>query len=128
MGQLGPLMDHALYALITDLEERGMLDRVTVVAWGEFGRTPKINAKGGRDHWPRVAMAMMAGGGLPGGAVLGGTDRYAGEAVERPIHYQDVVATLYHQLGIDPTQALLEDPTGRPQFILDEGRPIAELI
>lgn len=123
-----PILDHALHALITDLDERGMLDRVTVVAWGEFGRMPKINPKGGRDHWPRVAMDIMAGGGLPSGAVLGATDRYAGEATERPIHYQDVVATLYHQLGIDPAAAQIHDPTGRPQFLVDEGCPIAELI
>ncbi|MFT4640214.1 MAG: hypothetical protein ACI8T1_003541 [Verrucomicrobiales bacterium] len=128
MAQLGPIIDHALHALITDLGERGMLDDVTIVAWGEFGRTPKINPEGGRDHWPRVAMAMMAGGGMSGGQVLGATDRYAGEAIDRPIHYQDVMATLYHQLGIDPNAATLQDPTGRPQFLVDQGRPIAELV
>lgn len=128
MSQLGPITDHALHALITDLGDRGMLEDVTVIAWGEFGRTPKINSEGGRDHWPRVAMAIMAGGGLPGGAVLGATDRYAGEATERPIHYQDVIATLYHQLGLDPTAAMLQDPTGRPHYLVDEGRPIAELV
>ena len=127
MQQLGPIVDHALHALITDLRDRGMLDNVTVLAWGEFGRTPKINPEGGRDHWPRVAMGIMAGGGLPGGAVLGATDRYAGEAIDRPIHYQDVIATLYHQLGIDPT-ATLTDTTGRPQFLVDQGQPIAELV
>ena len=128
MRYLGPLMDHAIHALITDLGERGMLDDVTVLAWGEFGRTPKINPKGGRDHWPRVGMAMMAGGGMPGGQVLGETDRYAGEAISRPVHYQDVMATLYHQLGIDATATTIEDPTGRPQYLIDEGRPISELV
>ncbi len=128
MCQLGPITDHALHALITDLDDRGMLDDVTVVAWGEFGRTPTTNAKGGRDHWPRVAMGIMAGGGMPGGVVLGATDRYAGEAISRPVHYQDVIATLYHQLGIDPTAVTIQDPTGRPQFLVDEGSPIAELI
>lgn len=127
MQQLGPILDHALHALITDLKERGMLDDVTVLAWGEFGRTPKINPEGGRDHWPRVAMGIMAGGGLPGGAVLGATDRYAGEAIDRPIHYQDVIATLYHQLGIDLGTTIV-DTSGRPQFLVDEGRPIAELV
>ena len=73
-------------------------------------------------------MAMMAGGGMSGGQVLGATDRYAGEAIDRPIHYQDVMATLYHQLGIDPNAATLQDPTGRPQFLVDQGRPIAELV
>lgn len=127
MRQLGPILDHALHALITDLKDRGMLDNVTVLAWGEFGRTPKINPEGGRDHWPRVAMGIMAGGGLPGGAVLGATDRYAGEATDRPIHYQDVIATLYHQLGID-LGTTLTDTSGRPQFLVGEGRPIAELV
>ncbi|NCF91388.1 MAG: DUF1501 domain-containing protein [Verrucomicrobiaceae bacterium] len=127
MRQLGPIVDHALHALITDLRDRGMLDSVTVLAWGEFGRTPKINPEGGRDHWPRVAMGIMAGGGMPGGVVLGATDRYAGEATERPIHYQDVIATLYHQLGID-SATTLTDPTGRPQFLVAQGTPIAELV
>ena len=128
MKQLGPLIDHALHALITDLAERGMLDDVTIVAWGEFGRTPKINAKGGRDHWPRVAMAMMAGGGLKVGQVIGSTDRYAGEVTAEPVHYQDVIATLYHQLGIDPNATTIQDPSGRPQFLVDQGHPIEAII
>ncbi|HIL69867.1 MAG TPA: DUF1501 domain-containing protein, partial [Verrucomicrobia bacterium] len=97
-----PIFDHGLHALITDLDERGMLDDVTIVAWGEFGRTPKLNKDGGRDHWPRVGMAMMAGGGMRAGQVIGSTDRFAGEADSRPVHYQDIMATLYHNLGIDP--------------------------
>ena len=126
--QLGPLIDHALHALITDLEERGMIDDVTIVAWGEFGRTPKINAKGGRDHWPRVAMAMMAGGGMQVGQVLGATDRYAGEAIAQPVHYQDIIATLYHQLGINPNTTTIQDPTGRPQYLVEQGQPIEALV
>ena len=101
VGQIGPIADHALWALVTDLDERGMLDNVTVVAWGEFGRTPKVNKEAGRDHWPRVAMGLLAGGGLKTGQVIGSTDRYAGEAASRPVHYQDVIATLYHTIGID---------------------------
>ena len=128
MKQLVPIVDHALHALITDLEERGMLDDVTVIAWGEFGRTPKINSKGGRDHWPKVAMGIMAGGGMPGGLVLGATDKYAAEATDRPIHYQDVIATLYHKIGIDPHATTVEDPTGRPQYLLTSGHPIPELV
>ena len=128
MRNLVPVFDHALHALITDLEERGMLDDVTIVAWGEFGRTPKVNSKAGRDHWPRVSMGMLAGGGMQTGQVIGATDRYAGEAIERPVHYQDVIATLYHNLGIDTRKEQLIDPTGRPQYLLDVGQPIRELI
>jgi len=128
MADLVPITDHALHALITDLTERGMIDDVTVVAWGEFGRTPTINKEGGRDHWPRVAMAIMAGGGMNSGQVIGATDRYAGEATERPVHYQDVMATLYHNLGIDARSTTITDTTGRPQFLLDRGRPIRELV
>jgi hypothetical protein len=127
MAHLGPLFDFGLHALVTDLESRGMLDDVTVLAWGEFGRTPKVNAKGGRDHWPRLSMGLMAGGGLAGGAVLGQTDRVAGEATDRPIAYADVVATLYHQLGIDP-QTVIHDRTGRPHVLMDQGEVIRELV
>jgi len=128
MRHLGPIVDHALHALITDLDERGMLDEVTVVAWGEFGRSPQVNKDGGRDHWPKVAMGIMAGGGMPGGQVIGATDRNAAEAIERPVHYQDVIATLYHKLGIDARSITVTDPTGRPQYLVDRGAPIAELI
>ena len=128
MEQLVPIFDHAFAALVSDLEERGMLDDVLVLAWGEFGRSPKINKDGGRDHWPKVSMGMMAGGGMPGGAVLGATDALAGEATDQPIHYQDVVATLYHHLGINGSETTIDDPTGRPQFLVEQGEPIRELI
>jgi hypothetical protein len=128
MKTLVPIVDHALAALVEDLGERGMLDDVTVLAWGEFGRTRKINEKGGRDHWPKVAMGLMAGGGMNVGQVIGATDRYASEAIERPVHYQDVVATLYHNLGIDPHATTVTDSTGRPQYLLKQGRPIRELV
>jgi uncharacterized protein (DUF1501 family) len=127
MEHLGPLFDFAFHALVTDLESRGMLDDVTVLAWGEFGRTPKFNEKGGRDHWPSLSMGMMAGGGMTGGAVLGQTDRIASEATNRPIAYADVVATLYHQLGIDP-QTVIHDRTGRPHVLMDQGEVIRELV
>ncbi|MDG2382573.1 MAG: DUF1501 domain-containing protein [Pirellulaceae bacterium] len=123
-----PILDHGLNALVTDLRERGKLDDVLIVIWGEFGRTPKVNAKAGRDHWPRVAMGMMAGGGLQHGQVIGTTDRWAGEVTSRAIHYQDVVATLYHHLGIDALATTITDPSGRPQYLLDRGQPIRELI
>lgn len=128
LRKLVPIVDHALHALITDLEQRGMLDDVSIVAWGEFGRTPKINVDGGRDHWPSVGMAILAGGSMKAGLVIGSTDRYAGQATSRPVHYQEVIATLYHNLGIRPRKTTLTDTRGRPQFLLDHGTPIRELI
>lgn len=127
MKHMLPILDNGLSALVADLEERGMLDDVTIVAWGEFGRSPKINGNGGRDHWPRVAMAMLAGGGMNGGQAIGSTDRSAGAAESRPVHYKDVFATLYKNLGIDAKRTTLIDPTGRPQYLLDEGEVIGEL-
>lgn len=123
-----PILDLGLHALVTDLQERDLLDDVTIVVWGEFGRTPKINKSAGRDHWPAVGMAMLAGGGIRGGQVLGATDRTASQPVERPIHYKDVIASLYHNLGIQPQQTTIQDPSGRPQYLLDHGEPIRELL
>ena len=128
MRHMLPFLDHGLCALVSDLEERGMLDDVSIVAWGEFGRTPKINANGGRDHWPRVAPAIMAGGGIRAGQVIGATDRTASTATARPLLYQDVMATLYHNLGIDAATTTIVDPTGRPQYLLHRGQPIHELV
>jgi uncharacterized protein (DUF1501 family) len=105
-----------------------MLDDVSIVVWGEFGRTPRINDKnGGRDHWPRVGPCLLAGGGMRTGQVIGETDRIAGSAISRPVHYKDVFATLYRNLGIDARQITIEDPQGRPQYLLDEGEPISEV-
>ncbi|MBM81841.1 MAG: hypothetical protein CMJ78_14795 [Planctomycetaceae bacterium] len=129
MKQMLPIVDFGLHALITDLEQRGMLDDVSVVVWGEFGRTPRIDAKtGGRHHWPRVGMAMLAGGGMQVDQVIGSTDRTASSAINRPITYKDVFATLYHNLGIDASRTTLIDTTGRPQYLLDEGSLIRELV
>jgi uncharacterized protein (DUF1501 family) len=128
MRQLMPLVDHGLHALVTDLEERGMLGNVSIVAWGEFGRTPMINKSGGRDHWPTVSPVLLAGGGMKVGQVIGVTDRHAAAVVSRPVHYQDVFATLYHNLGIDPATTTLTDPNGRPQHLLEQGQPIRELV
>jgi len=128
MRYLGPLLDHALDTLVTDLTERGMIDDVMIIVWGEFGRSPKITAKAGRDHWPQVAMGIMAGGGLKTGQVIGSTDRHAAEVTSRPVHYQDVFATLYRHLGIDARSATITDTTGRPHTLVDRGRPIEELI
>ena len=128
LRQILPIFDHALHALITDLADRGMLDDVSIVCWGEFGRTPKINAKAGRDHWPRVGMAMLAGGGIRGGQVIGSTDRTASAVRTRPVHYQEVLATLYHNLGFNLDRTTLNDPTGRPRYLLQRRAPIRELV
>ena len=124
-----PLLDQGVSALLTDLRQRGLDQDVSVVVWGEFGRTPTINKGGGRDHWPRVSCAMLAGGGLRHGQVIGATDRLGGEAVERPVRFGEVFATLYQSLGIDVSKVTLPDLTGRPQFLVEDGvQPMRELI
>jgi hypothetical protein len=124
-----PLLDSALSALITDLHERGMEKEVAVVVWGEFGRTPTINPKGGRDHWPRVSCALLAGGEMRHGQVIGATDKLAGEPVERPVAFGEVFSTLYHHLGIDANKVTLDDFSGRPQYLIDGNhQPMVELV
>ena len=123
-----PLLDQGIAALIQDIYDRGLDKDVMVVAWGEFGRTPKINSSTGRDHWSRVMSVLLAGGGMSGGTVLGATDRYAGEPIERPIHYQQIFATFYHKMGIDPEHTTLEDLSGRPHYLIEHNDPIEELI
>jgi hypothetical protein len=128
MRQVLPILDVGLHALVTDLEDRGMLEDVSIVVWGEFGRTPKINKNGGRDHWPKVSIAMLAGGGMKVGQVIGATDRYAGEVTRRPVHFQDVIATLYHNLGINAGGVSIPDTKGTPHFLVKNGNPIKELV
>jgi hypothetical protein len=132
MRYLLPVVDHGLSTLIADLDERGMLDDVSIVAWGEFGRTPKIDwspkSRAGRHHWPNAAIAMLAGGGIRTGQVIGATDRIAAEVIDRPVHYKDVMATLYHNLGIDAHRTTVTDLSGRPHYILDAGRVISEIV
>ena len=120
-------LDRSLHALVTDLHDRGLDEEVAVLVWGEFGRTPRINQFAGRDHWPDVGMAMFAGGGLKTGQVIGSTDRQGARPTSRPLSAQNVFATLYRLLGIDPGQTL-PDFNGRPQFLLDDREPIAELF
>ena len=124
-----PLLDQGLSALITDLDERGMLDDVSIVMWGEFGRTPKINKMNSRDHWPKANFAFLAGGGMNTGQIIGATNRLGEEPVDRPVKFQEVFATLYHNLGIDLATAVVQDPSGRPNFLVDPGiEPIRELV
>jgi hypothetical protein len=123
----GAKLDQCVTALVEDLEVRGMLDDTTVIAWGEFGRTPQVNKDAGRDHWPQVSCALLAGGGLKTGQAIGTTDRNGGLAKDRPIGFGDVFATLYHALGLNPETTTINDPAGRPQY-LAEGKVISELV
>jgi hypothetical protein len=122
-----PALDQGVSALIQDLSDRGMLDDVSIVLWGEFGRSPKITNNAGRDHWPRVAAAFMAGGGIRAGQVVGSSDRLAADAVT-PIHLHQIHSTLYRNLGIDVETTQFIDPSGRPQYLLDNRNPVKELI
>ncbi len=123
----GGKLDQCLSALIEDLDDRGMLDDTTIVVWGEFGRTPKINPQAGRDHWTNVSCAFLAGGGMRTGQVIGATNRLGEEASDRPVHMQEIIATLYHNLGLDTSSTTLIDPTGRPQYLVEQ-EPIRELV
>jgi hypothetical protein len=123
----GSKLDQGFTALVEDLESRGMLDDVTVIAWGEFGRTPRINNGAGRDHWPQVSCALMAGGGMRLGQCIGSTNRLGEHAQDRPVHFQEVVATLYHNVGIDTAATTIADASGRPQYLVEHS-PLRELV
>ncbi len=123
-----PMLDQGVSALVTDLHQRGLDKDVTVIVWGEFGRTPIINKDGGRDHWPRVSCALLACGGMKTGQAIGKTDRLGGEATERPVHFGEVFATLYHNMGIDLSAATITDLSGRPTYLVDGHEPIKELV
>lgn len=122
-----PLFDIGLSALLQDLDERGMLSDVAVVAWGEFGRTPKINNAAGRDHWPSVGNALVAGGGLRSGQVIGSSTRWGEQPQTRPVHFREVFASLYARLGIDVATQQFHDLAGRPQYLVGDHRPMPEL-
>ncbi len=124
-----PLLDQGVSTLVDDLHQRGLDKDVSVVVWGEFGRTPVINDKGGRDHWPKVSCALLAGGGMNTGQVIGSTTRDGGEAEDRPVHFEEVFATLYHNVGIDVGKATVTDLSGRPRYLVDQRfRPMPELV
>ena len=124
-----PMLDRALSALVSELHERGLDQDVTVICWGEFGRTPKINNSAGRDHWPRVSCAALACGGMPMGQVIGATDRLGEGASERPVTFQEIFATLYTNLGLDIGTVRSFDLSGRPQYLVEHGvNPLPELI
>jgi len=122
-----PPIDSAVATLIQDLERRNMLDETMVIVLGEFGRTPKINSRGGRDHWSNAMSVLFAGGGTPGGQVIGATDRQGYSAVERVLSPENFVSTIYSKLGIDPGQ-MLHTPLGRPAHLVSDPEPIQELM
>ena len=122
-----PRWDQAFSALIEDLDQRGLLSSTMVLAWGEFGRTPKLNDKNGRDHWPGVFSAAMAGGGIQGGRVVGSSDDKGAYPKDNPKDPQDVLATVYHHLGVD-IHAEYPDHTGRPRPVLPFGKRLDELF
>ena len=124
-----PIFDQCVSALLEDLHQRGLDQDCSVLITGEFGRTPKISAQVGRDHWPQVNSALLAGGGMKHGQVIGATDRLAGEAVSRPVTFGEIYSTLFHNLGIDASQATIQDLNGRPQYLVEDyAKPLPELV
>lgn len=122
-----PILDLAYPALIEDLKERGLLDSTLVIVMGEMGRTPRINARAGRDHWPQCGFSLLTGGGVKSGFVYGATDKIGAYPVSQPVHPCDLVATIYHLLGIDP-HLIIHDRVGRPVEIARGGEPITGLL
>jgi uncharacterized protein (DUF1501 family) len=127
-----PSWDQTVAALINDLDARGMLKNTMVIALGEFGRTPKIStlagqSKPGRDHWANAMSILFAGGGTPGGQVVGATDRQGHSAVERILSPENFVSTVYHKMGIDPDR-IYYTPAGRPTHLVSDSTPIRELM
>lgn len=125
-GQL-PVVDQAVSALVEDLHQRGLDQDCSLVMWGEFGRTPRVNGSAGRDHWEPVMSALIAGGGFKTGQVIGSTNARGEVAQDRPVTVQQVLATLYHGLNIDPATTI-PDRRGRPMYLLDDREPIHELL
>jgi hypothetical protein len=121
-----PFLDRSIHTLVTDLHDRGLDKDVMVLVWGEFGRTPRIS-QGGRDHWPDLGYALFAGGGLKTGQVVGDSDSQAARPKNRPLSAQNVLATIYHHFSIEPKQTV-PDFSGRPQYLLEDGEPISELV
>jgi hypothetical protein len=123
-----PNLDTGLSALIEDLDGHGMLEDTIILMSGEFGRTPRINGGAGRDHWARASFFYIGGGGFRHGQAIGSTNRLGEIAHDLPVHLQNVFATVYKQLGIDPDAVTLTDPNGRPQYLVDDRKLITELL
>ena len=123
-----PTFDQGISALIADIYDRGLGDDVTVVVCDEFGRTPKVNDKGGRDHWAPVNCAWLAGGGMNVGQVVGSTDKTGAYAEDRPVHFRDILATVYHNMGIDPHMMIRNEVELPVMLLPEDARPIGELV
>jgi len=123
-----PMLDQAVSALVQDIYDRGMDKDVSVVVWGEFGRSPRINKDGGRDHWPRVATALLAGGGMRTGQIIGSTNRFGEEPASRPVNFKEVFHTLYDRMGINIKETPVHDTVGRPTFLIPDYEPLPELV
>ncbi|AMV26974.1 Sulfatase [Gemmata sp. SH-PL17] len=126
-GVLLPFLDRALSALIDDLRERGLLDSTLVVVTGDMGRTPRVNGKAGRDHWPQCGFCLFAGGGTKPGVVHGTTDKIAAFPADHPVSAGDLVSTVYELVGVDP-ESMVPDHTNRPQHISHGGKPIRGIL
>ncbi|MBE2285598.1 MAG: DUF1501 domain-containing protein [Prosthecobacter sp.] len=124
---LAPQFDQAYAALIEDLQSRGLLDETLIVVMGEFGRSPTINKSGGRDHWGNVFSVALAGAGVPGGQIIGASDKIGGYPEDRPVRPPELAATLFHLLGIQPNHEFL-DPIQRPRLVTDSGVPLREIV
>jgi hypothetical protein len=122
-----PILDHAVSAFVEDVSKRGLSERILLIVMGEMGRTPKVNERAGRDHWPQVMFCLLAGGGLKMGQTVGQSSARAEVPITRPLGARDLLATLYHVLGVDPKLSFTNN-SGRPLPILADGEPIAELI
>ena len=122
-----PVLDRCFTALVEDLEHRGLLDSTLIVVMGEMGRSPKINPKAGREHWPQCGFSLLAGGGVRQGAVFGQTDKQAGYPIDHPVSPGDVVATIYQLLGIDPHMTV-PDLDSKPVAVAHGGEPIWDVI
>jgi hypothetical protein len=126
-GLLLPFLDRSVSALVDDLDGRGMLEETLVVVTGDMGRTPKVNGKAGRDHWPQCGFCLFAGGGTRAGIVHGTTDKIAAFPADHPVSAGDLVATVYHLVGVD-AEATVPDHTGRPTHISHGGRPVYGIL
>ena len=126
-GYLLPFLDRALTALLEELDGRGLLATTLVMVTGDMGRTPRVNGKAGRDHWPQCGFCLLAGGGVRQGHVYGTSDRQGGYPIDLPVTPGDLAATVYELVGVDP-ELTVPDQLGRPIAISQGGRPVAEVI
>jgi uncharacterized protein (DUF1501 family) len=126
--QLIPPLDRAIAALVEDLSQRGLYEKTLIVAMGEFGRTPRMNPEGGRDHWGEVFSVLMGCGSMKMGQTVGKSNHRGEHPIDRPISPQDVTATVFHHLGIDAASVAFRDGTDRPIYLVENGQPIRELV